>query len=134
MRLADFVESKDPGGLGFINAGSHFTYNGLKRDVRNRKLRSTEYKAAKKREINPAWHLKQRVEVIHWIKATEPPGKAHTPTSAQHPKRIHEGGVADQIQDRVNPSWLRNKLREIWSFILRLLSSKFFQRLKSLLL
>src|SRR5215469_2540067 len=116
MRLADIVELKDSGRLCLIDPSGCLIHDGLKRNVRDWKLRSTENKAAKKGEINSAWHLKQRVEVIHRIKATEPPRKAHTSASAQHAKRIQEGGVAHKVQHRVNPFSVRNNLREIWRF------------------
>jgi|SRR5580704_10759196 hypothetical protein len=70
-------------------------------------------KLAKKGEVNSAWHLEQWVEVVHRIDSTEPSRKAHASTFAQHAKRIHERGVADKIQHRVNPFSLRNQLREI---------------------
>src|SRR6516165_5412397 len=124
MRLANLVELKDSGGLCLIDPSGCLIHDGLKRNVRDWKLRSTENKAAKKGEVNSAWHLKQRVEGIHRIKATEPSRKAHTSTSAQHAKRIHEGGVAYKIQHRVNLFSFRNNLREIWSFNLRSMSSK----------
>jgi len=78
--LANIVESKDASRFGLIDSSGRFIHDGLKRNVRDWKVWSAEYKAAKKCEVKSARHLKQRVEVIHGIETTEPSREAHTAT------------------------------------------------------
>jgi len=103
VRLANFVELKDSSRFCFVDSSGRFIYDGLQRNVPDWKVRSAEYKAAKKCEVNSARHLNQRIKAIHGIKTTEPSCKAHTSAPPEHAKRIHECGVADKIEDGVDP-------------------------------
>ena len=132
--LANIVELKDASRFGLIDSSGRFIHDGLKRNVRDWKVWSAEYKAAKKCEVNSARHLKQRVEVIHGIETTEPSREAHTATPPQHGKRIHECGVPDKIEDGIDPFAFRDSPWEVRPFNLHSMSSEFFQRLKSCLL
>ena len=93
-----------------------------------------EDKASKEREVHSARHLKQRVEVIHGLKTTEPSGKAHPSTSSEHPKRIHKGAVADKIEDGVDLFSFRDSFCELRAFNFDSIGTKFLQHVKSCLL
>jgi hypothetical protein len=103
VRLANFVELKDASRFCLVDSSGHFIYDGLERNVRNWKVRSAENKTAKEREVNSAWHLKQRIKAIHGIQTPQPSCQAHASAPPEHPKRIHEGAVADKIEDGVDP-------------------------------
>jgi hypothetical protein len=59
--LTNIVELKDASRFGLIDSSGRFIHDGLKRNVRDWKVWSAEYKAAKKCEVNSARHLKQSV-------------------------------------------------------------------------
>jgi len=69
MRLANIVESENPSRFCFVDACRHFIHDRLERNIRDWKVWSAEYKAAKESEVNSARHLQQRIEIIHRIKA-----------------------------------------------------------------
>src|ERR1700749_4899302 len=98
MRVPDIVELENLCRFRLVHSSRRLIDDFLHRDIRNGKLRSTKHKTAKECEVDPAWHLKQWIETVDWLETAQPSGKTHAASAAQHLQRIHEGGVADQIE------------------------------------
>src|SRR5437016_4520184 len=76
MRLPNVLKAEHSGWLRLIAACRHLFGDGLKRYVREWKLRRAEHEAAEEGQIDTACHLQERVEVGDRIEATQPASQA----------------------------------------------------------
>src|ERR1700693_304564 len=102
MRVPDIVEFENLYGFCFEHTCRRLVDDFLHGNIRNGKLRSTKDKATKECEVDTTWHLKQRIEALDRIKTAQPSCETHPATSAEHLQRIHEGGVAHQIEHGID--------------------------------
>lgn len=102
VRFSDFLKAKNAYRFRFIAACCNIIRDSLKRNIRQRKLGSTENEAAEEAEVNATRHPKQWIEFGDLSKAPEKTRQACTSASAKHGKRIEDGAVAHEIENRVN--------------------------------
>src|SRR5262249_38932779 len=127
MRLSNVLKAEHSGWLRLIAARRHLFGDGLKRNVREWKLRRAEHETAEEGKVDAAWHLQEWIEVGDWIETAQPTGQAGATASAQHPKGIKDGAVADEVKHRVNMLSFSDAFREIWSLNLRPICAKPFE-------
>src|SRR5215510_15819372 len=84
VRFANFLEAKHASRFRLVTASSHVLSDGLERDIREWKAGGAEHKTPEKAKVDPARHLKQRVEVGHRRKAAKEACQAGTTTSPKH--------------------------------------------------
>src|SRR5271157_6637521 len=132
MRVPDIIELENLCGFCFEHASRRLIDDFLHRNIRNGKLRSTKDKTAKECEVDPAWHLKQRIESVDRIETAQPSGETHAASTAQHLQRIHEGSVAHQIEHGIDLLAIAEILREVGRLNLTALGSKFLEHVKPL--
>src|SRR5215510_9680639 len=102
MRFPNVLKAKHSGWLRPKSACRHFFGDGLKRNVREGKLRRAEHETSEEGQIDAACHLQERVEVSDRGETTQPASEAGATTPAEHPEGIKDGAVADQVKHRIN--------------------------------
>jgi hypothetical protein len=98
MCLPNVFKAEHSGWLHLIAACRHLFGDGLKRNVRERKLRCAEHKAAEESQIDAACHLQERVEVGDRSETAQPAGQAGATTPAEHPEGIENSAVAHEVK------------------------------------
>src|ERR1700730_7653107 len=86
MRFPDIVELENLCGFRFEHTSRRLIGDFLHRNIRNGKLRSTKDKTAKECEVDPAWHLKQRIESVDRIETASHPARHMRPPRRSIPK------------------------------------------------
>src|SRR5215510_14947300 len=76
MRLPNVLKAEHSEWFRLIAACRHLFGDGLKRNVRERKLRRAEHEAAEEGKVDAACHLQEWVEVGDRIEAAQPTGQA----------------------------------------------------------
>src|SRR5262249_11419687 len=82
VSFTDFIEAEDPGRLDVQPTRSGVGCDLLKRNVREREAWGSEDETAKKREIDAARHLEQRIEVGDRIETAQPARKTRATAAA----------------------------------------------------
>src|SRR5713226_2625829 len=103
MCFSNVLEAKHSGWFGFVTTGGYVINNSLERNIRQRKVRCPEHKAAKEAEVDSARHLEQWVEGGYRIKPTEKARLAYAPPSPDHGKGIQERAIPNEIKNGVDP-------------------------------
>src|SRR5262249_59111343 len=98
MRFSDVLKAEHSGWLRPKSACRHLFGDGLKRNVREGKLRRAEHETAEESQIDAACHLQERVEVGDGIQTAQPASEAGATTTAEHPEGIKDGAVADEVK------------------------------------
>src|SRR5262245_55517085 len=119
MRLPNVLKAEHSGWFRLIAARSHLFGDGLKRNVREGKLRRAEHETAEEGKVDAARHLQERVEVGDRIEAAQPTSQTCATTPAQHPEGIKDGAVTDEVKHRINVFSFSDAFREIGSLNLR---------------
>src|SRR5262249_9319775 len=119
MRLPNVLKAEDSGWFRLIAACRHLFGDGLKRNVREGKLRRAEHETAEEGKVDATCHLQEWVEVGDRIETAQPASQACATAPAQHPEGIKDGAVADELNHRVNVLSFSNAFREIRSLNLR---------------
>src|SRR5262245_23736788 len=113
VRLSNVIKAEHSGWLRLIAACRHLFGDGLKRNVREGKLRRPEHETAEEGEVDAACHLQEWVEVGDRIETAQPTGQACATTPAQHPEGIKDGAVADEVKHCVNVLSFSDTFREV---------------------
>src|SRR5262245_55499057 len=132
MRFPDVLEAEHSGWLRLIAACRHLFGDGLKRNVREGKLRRAEHEAAEESQIDAACHLQERVEVGDRCETAQPAGQAGATTPAEHPEGIKDGAVADEVKHRINALCFGDAFREVGSLDLHPLRAEILELFESL--
>src|SRR5262245_38120092 len=132
MRLSNVLKAKHSGWFRLIAAFRHLFGDGLKRNVREGKLRRTEHETAEEGKVDATCHLQEWVEVGDRIQAAQPAGQTGAATPAQHPEGIKDGAVADEVKHRINALPFGDAFREIGALNLRSVCAKLLEFLKPL--
>src|SRR5262245_4477015 len=113
MRLPNVLKAEHSGWVRLIAPRRHLLGDGLKRNVREGKLRGAEDEAAEEGKVYAACHLQERVEVGDRIETAQPTSQTCAATTAQHPEGIEDGAVADEVKHRINALSFSDAFREI---------------------
>src|SRR5262245_58215097 len=113
MRLPNVLKAEHSEWFRLIAACRHLFGDGLKRNVREGKLRRAEHETAEEGKVDAACHLQEWVEVGDRIEAAQPTSQACATTPAQHPERIKDGAVADEVEHRINALSFSDAFREV---------------------
>jgi hypothetical protein len=113
MRLADFLEAKDPGRLRLETPRRHQFGDLLERHVGQWELRLAEHETAEESQVDAAGHLQERIEIGDWRQAAQPARQAGATTPAQHGEGIENGAVTDKIEHRIELLGFSDPLRKL---------------------
>src|SRR5262249_32776242 len=119
MRFSDVLKAEHSGWLRPKSACRHFFGDGLKRNVREGKLRRAEHETAEEAKVDAACHLQEWVEVGDRIETAQPTSQACATAPAQHPEGIKDSAVADEVEHRVNVLSFSDAFRELGPLNLR---------------